>query len=76
MGEEKGNQEMNTENITTVGELIDALRGIPQNMRICGSKPNGHDEYDCEERPFWVKRYYDGTEDGVIYIGIDYKHPN
>lgn len=36
----------------------------------------GNPEYDCEERPFWVKRYYDGTEDGVIYIGIDYKHPN
>ena len=67
---------MNYENITTVKELIDALSTMPQDAIVCGSKPNGHDEYDCEERPFWVARYFDGTEHGLVYVGVDYKHPN
>ena len=37
---------------------------------------NDHDEYDCEVKPFWVAHYNDGSADGLVYVGIDYKHPN
>ena len=69
---------MNTDRIATVGELIDALSIIPQDVPLCGSKPNGHDEYDCEVRPFCVVRYFKNVDDetGVCYVGIDYKKPN
>lgn len=69
-------QTVNTENIRTVAELITALQTMPLDAIICGSSPNGHDEYDCEVRPFWVKRYHDGTPQGLCFVGIDYKHPN
>ena len=65
-----------SENVTTVSELMAALRKMPIDAKVCGSKPNGHDEYDCEERPFWVQHYNDGSDDGLVYVGIDYKHPN
>ena len=69
---------MNKDRITTVGELIEALRSIPQRTPLCGSKPNGHDEYDCEVKPFCIGRYFKNIIDdvGVCYVGIDYKHPN
>ena len=69
---------MNTESITNVGELIDALSTVPRDVTICGSKPNGSYEYDCEVRPFCIRRYYHNIDDdiGVCYVGIDYKHPN
>ena len=65
-----------SENVTTVYELMAALRKMPNDAKVCGSKPNGHDEYDCEERPFWVQHYNDGSDNGLVYVGIDYKHPN
>lgn len=69
---------MNTERITTVGELIDALSTVPRDVPICGSKPNNSDEYDCEVRHFCIGRYYHDIDDdvGVCYVGVDYKHPN
>ena len=69
---------MPSESIKTVGELIEALKAIPPNTLLCGSKPNGHDEYDCEIHPFLVGRYYKDMDDdvGICYVGIDYKHPN
>ena len=65
-----------SENVTTVSELMAALKKMPIDAKVCGSKPNGHDEYDCEERPFWVQHYNDGSDNGLVYVGIDYKHPN
>lgn len=69
---------MNTDRIHTVGELIEALSTIPKDTPLCGSKPNGHDEYDCEVRPFCIGRYFNNIDDdlGVCYVGINYKHPN
>ena len=64
------------ENVQTVGDLIKALMNMPPDARVCGSSFNDHDEYDCEVKPFWVKHYNDGTKDGLVYVGIDYKHPN
>jgi hypothetical protein len=71
-------KQINTERIKTVGELIAALQTIPPEVALCGSRPNGHDEYDCEVRPFCIGRYYNGIDNdvGICYVGIDYKHPN
>ena len=69
---------MNTDCIRTVGELIEALRLVPPNTPLFGSKPNGHDEYDCEVRPFCIGRYFNNLDDevGVCYVGVDYMKPN
>lgn len=71
-------KKISSDNITTVGELIEVLKTMPANATICGSKFNDHDEYDCEVRPFSVGRYFHDMDDneGVVYVGIDYKHPN
>lgn len=66
----------NSENVTTVRELLEALTEMPMDAKLCGSQFNDHDEYDCEVKPFWVSHYCDWTEDGLVYVGIDYKHPN
>jgi DNA-directed RNA polymerase beta subunit len=50
---------------------------MPRDAKVCGSRyMEKHDEYDCEVRPFWVAHYNDGSKDGLVYVGIDYKHPN
>lgn len=69
---------MNSDRIKTVGELIEALSLVPSNTPLCGSKPNGHDEYDCEVRPFCIGRYFNNVDDdvGVCYVGVDYQKPN
>ena len=69
---------MSADRIRTVGDLIEALRLVPSDMPLCGSKPNGHDEYECEGRPFRVGRYFNNVDDevGVCYVGVDYQHPN
>ena len=64
------------ENVQTVEEMIEALGKMPPKAKVCGSSFNDHDEYDCEVKPFWVAHYNDGTDDGLVYVGIDYKHPN
>lgn len=67
----------NNECVNTVGELVQALHKMPKDAKVCGSTyVEQHDEYDCEVRPFWVAHYNDGSEDGLVYVGIDYKHPN
>ena len=67
----------NNECVNTVGELVQALHKMPRDAKVCGSTyVEKHDEYDCEERPFWVQHYNDGSTDGLVYVGIDYKHPN
>ena len=68
---------VNNEYVNTVGELIRALEKMPRDARVCGSEyVEKHDEYDCEVQPFWVAHYSDGSKDGLVYVGIDYKHPN
>jgi len=67
----------NTEGVNTVGELVQALHKMPRDAKVCGSTyVEKHDEYDCEVKPFRVAHYNDGSEDGLVYVGIDYKHPN
>ena len=66
----------NSENVQTVEQLAEALGKMPPRARVCGSTFNDHDEYDCEVKPFQVAHYNDGTDDGLVYVGIDYKHPN
>ena len=66
----------NSENVKTVEDMMEALGKMPPNARVCGSVFNDHDEYDCEVEPFWVSHYNDGTDDGLVYVGVDYKHPN
>ena len=67
----------NTECVNTVGELVQALHKMPRDAKVCGSTyVEKHDEYDCEVKPFRVAHYNDGTDDGLVYVGIDYKHPN
>lgn len=66
----------NSENVQTVEQLAEALGKMPPRARVCGSTFNDHDEYDCEVKPFRVAHYNDGSEDGLVYVGIDYKHPN
>lgn len=75
---EERKEKMNADSIRTVGELIEALILVPPNTPLCGSNSNGHDEYDCEVRPFCIRRYFENVDDdvGVCYVGIDYKHPN
>lgn len=67
----------NNECVNTVGELVQALDKMPRDAKVCGSTyVEKHDEYDCEVRPFRVAHYNDGSKDGLVYVGIDYKHPN
>ena len=67
----------NSECVNTVGELVQALEKMPRDAKVCGSTyVEKHDEYDCEVKPFWVAHYNDGSDDGLVYVGIDYKHPN
>ena len=66
-----------SENVCTVKDLIAALCKMPASAKLCGSEyVEKHDEYACETKPFWVQRYCDGTKDGIVYVGVDYKHPN
>lgn len=67
----------NNECVNTVEELVQALGKMPKDAKVCGSTyVEKHDEYDCEVRPFWVAHYNDGSANGLVYVGIDYKHPN
>ena len=66
----------------TVKELIERLQKMPQDVRVVGSRPNGHDEYEVEIVPFEVSKYYkdvdseDTYNDCVVYVGPKYRHPN
>ena len=65
-----------TYNIRTADALRDALDKVPPDATLCTSVDNGHDEYDCEIKPFMVSHYDNGTVSGMVYVGPVSKHPN